>query len=429
MQVNELEKVCKSAANSYVADYFNKKIFKETAIQQNKLCDNALSAEIWILNSRGEKVASNKNDTVKSFSIKPKKLTSKKWYAGNFFNCFSKETISVYSPVKSNNETVGYVIIHKNEEYVASYVNDFMKIVMYTLVIIILISWIMLTIVKLTIYNRFTTIMKAVYSYAQGDFSKRLSSHSNDEIGYLANTLNYMATELDTLEEDERIFVSNVSHDFRSPLTSIKGYVEAIMDGTIPVEMQDTYLAIIRDETNRLTNLTQSLLDLNQFGKNGVKLNISTFDINSTISSTIQIFGAPCMKKDLHFNIKFAPESVNGALMVSADCDKIKQVLYNLIDNAIKFSTEHSTIDIETYVKRGTAFVSIKDHGIGISADCISKIWDRFYKTDMSRGRDKKGSGLGLSIVKAIINAHNENINVVSTESVGTEFIFTLPRA
>ena len=114
-------------------------------------------------------------------------------------------------------------------------------------------------------------------------------------------------------------------------------------------------------------------------------------------------------------------------LFVTGDMSKIQQVLYNLIDNATKFSHPNSAIKIETSIKNEKVLISVKDSGIGIPADSIKKIWDRFYKTDLSRGKDKKGTGLGLSIVKEIIQAHNEHINVISTEGVGTEFIFTLP--
>ena len=214
-----------------------------------------------------------------------------------------------------------------------------------------------------------------------------------------------MANELNTLEEDQRKFISNVSHDFRSPLTSIKGYVEAMLDGTIPVEMQEKYLNIILFETERLNKLTKSLLELNKFGSHGVMLDVTDFDIR--------------------FNLILSGEQ----LFITADFSKIQQVLYNLIDNAIKFSHQDSTITIETTEKNDKVFVSVKDTGIGIPKDSLKKIWERFYKTDLSRGKDKRGTGLGLSIVKEIIQAHGENINCISTEGVGTEFIFTLPIA
>ena len=233
------------------------------------------------------------------------------------------------------------------------------------------------------------------------------------------------ANELNTLEDDQKKFVSNVSHDFRSPLTSIKGYVEAMLDGTIPVEMQDKYLNIILFETERLNKLTKSLLELNKFGSHGTMLDITDFDINHTIRMTVQTFEGRCMEKRITFNLILTGEK----LFVSADMSKIEQVLYNLIDNAIKFSHTDSAITIETTEKNDKIFVSVKDTGIGIPGDSIKKIWERFYKTDLSRGKDKKGTGLGLSIVKEIVQAHGENINCISTEGVGTEFIFTLPLA
>lgn len=149
-----------------------------------------------------------------------------------------------------------------------------------------------------------------------------------------------MANELNTLEEDQRKFVSNVSHDFRSPLTSIKGYVEAMLDGTIPVEMQDKYLNIILFETERLNKLTKSLLELNKFGSHGVMLDITSFDINHTIRMTVQTFEGTCMEKHISFNLILSGET----LFVSADFSKIQQVLYNLIDNALKFSHANTAI-------------------------------------------------------------------------------------
>ena len=245
------------------------------------------------------------------------------------------------------------------------------------------------------------------------------------EIGYLAASLNYMANELNTLEEDQRKFISNVSHDFRSPLTSIKGYVEAMLDGTIPVEMQEKYLNIILFETERLNKLTKSLLELNKFGSHGVMLDVTDFDINQTIKTTLLTFEGICANKHIRFDLILSGEQ----LFVTADFSKIQQVLYNLIDNAIKFSHQDSVITIETTEKNEKVFVSVKDTGIGIPKDSLKKIWERFYKTDLSRGKDKRGTGLGLSIVKEIIQAHGENINCISTEGVGTEFIFTLPIA
>jgi signal transduction histidine kinase len=273
------------------------------------------------------------------------------------------------------------------------------------------------------VYIPIRKITTAATEYAAGNLKYELDISKEDEIGYLAKTLNYMSSELNKMEEYQKKFIANISHDFRSPLTSIKGYIEAIIDGTIPPEMQEKYLNIILFETERLTKLTSSLLTLNNFDTKGSMLEITDFDINSVIKKTASTFEGTCTSKKISIELILT----GHRLYVSADMGKIQQVLYNLIDNAIKFSNNHSVIYVETTEKNGKVFVSVKDTGIGIPKDSLKKIWERFYKTDLSRGKDKRGTGLGLSIVKEIIQAHNENINVISTEGVGTEFIFTLP--
>ena len=232
-----------------------------------------------------------------------------------------------------------------------------------------------------------------------------------------------MASEIARGEDNQKKFIANVSHDFRSPLTSIKGYLEAMLDGTIPPELHEKYLNIVLNETERLTKLTNSLLTLNNLNTKGMVLEKSDFDVNSIIRNTAASFEGTCQQKHIAIELVLTGEQ----LPVHADMGKIQQVLYNLMDNAIKFSHSDSVIKIETTEKRNKVFVSVKDSGIGIPKDSLKLIWDRFYKTDLSRGKDKKGTGLGLSITREIIQAHNENINVISTEGVGTEFIFSLP--
>ena len=237
--------------------------------------------------------------------------------------------------------------------------------------------------------------------------------------------MDFMAGALRDYDEDQRKLISNVSHDFRSPLTSIKGYIEAILDGTIPPELQEKYLNIVLRETERLTGLTSSLLVLNSMDPKQNRLNKTEFDINTVIKNTAATFEGTCTSKHITIDLL----SSEWQSFVYADKGKIQQVLYNLIDNAIKFSHADSTITVETTSKYEKIFVSVRDTGIGIPKNSLKKIWERFYKTDLSRGKDKKGTGLGLAIVKEIIQLHGENINVVSTEGVGTEFIFSLSKA
>lgn len=267
-------------------------------------------------------------------------------------------------------------------------------------------------------------IKKTAIEYARKNYKYVCDRKLLDEYRDISEAMRVTAGEVERLEEYQKKFVGNVSHDFRSPLTSIKGYIEAIKDGTIPIEAANRYLDIILFETERLTKLTEDLLSLSRMD-NQVELELTSFDIIAVIRKTLATFEGTCTKKKITFNLEFCDKDV----YITADLGRIQQVLYNLIDNAIKFSNQDSSIFISVNTKGSKALISVKDTGIGIPKDAQKKIWERFYKSDLSRGKDKKGTGLGLAIVKDIIDAHGENISVVSTEGVGTEFLFSMPLA
>jgi len=300
--------------------------------------------------------------------------------------------------------------------------NSLLTISYITLAILFLLSLIILIFFTEMVYVPLRKITYATEQYASGNMHYELQVDSDDEIGYLSACLNYMSSEIARSEDDQKKFVANVSHDFRSPLTSIRGYLEAMIDGTIPPEMHEKYLNIVLNETERLTKLTNSLLTLNNLNTRGMLLDRSDFDINQVIRNTAATFEGTCRQKTIAIEMVLT----GNTMYVNADMGKIQQVLYNLMDNAIKFSHHDSIIRIETSEKKNKLFVSVKDTGIGIPKEDLKLIWDRFYKSDLSRGKDKKGTGLGLSIVKEIINAHNEHINVISTPGEGSEFIFSL---
>ena len=269
------------------------------------------------------------------------------------------------------------------------------------------------------------TLQEAVVHYTNGDFDHEIKIDTRDEYRDLANAIHLLADQHANLVEYQKNFIANISHDFRSPLTSIKGYAEAIKDGTIPYEIQGKYLNIILFETDRLANLTNDLLDLSNFENKGVHLSFTNFDITKMLKQSAMTFEGKCSQKNLKIRLSF-PENT---LIVHADKGKIQQVVHNLIDNAIKFSHPDGIIYVSVMERREKVLVSVRDTGIGIPKESISKVWERFYKTDLSRGKDKRGTGLGLSITKQIIAAHNENIKVSSTEGVGTEFVFSLAKA
>jgi len=345
------------------------------------------------------------------------------YMVGSFFDTFpSSKKLSVLAPITSDYKVKGYVVVHYDMQHILNSSYNLLNISYIILSILLMLSIIILIFFTEIVYRPLCKITTATEQYAAGNMHYEFTVDSEDEIGYLAACLSYMAKEIARSEDDQKKFVANVSHDFRSPLTSIRGYLEAMLDGTIPPEMHEKYLNIVLNETERLTKLTNSLLTLNNLNTKGMLLNKTHFDINQTIRNTVATQEGSCRKKNITIELILTGET----LYVQADMDKIQQVLYNLIDNAIKFSHNNSTITVETAEKKNKIFVSVKDTGIGIPKEDIKQVWDRFYKSDASRGKDKKGTGLGLSITKEIITAHNENINVISTPGEGTEFIFSL---
>ncbi len=414
-------------SNTYATGLYTSETDLETVKTQLDFLSVYLDSTIRIINPSGRLVLDtntpiNVEDVVMIENFDPTVTAGSYYMVNNFFGSYDSDMLSVLAPITSNYMVKGYVVIHCDMEDIQASCNSMLNISYITMFILLLLSMIILIFFTEMVYIPLRKITHATEQYAAGNMHYEFQVDSDDEIGYLAACLNYMASQIAGAEDDQKQFVANVSHDFRSPLTSIRGYLEAMIDGTIPPELHEKYLGIVLNETERLTNLTNSLLTLNNLNTKGMLLNRSDFNINQIIRNTAASFEGTCRKKTIAIELVLTEEK----MYVNADKDKIQQVFYNLIDNAIKFSHHDSVIRVETSLKKNKLFISVKDTGIGIPKDDLKLIWDRFYKSDLSRGRDKKGTGLGLSIVKEIINCHNENINVISTEGVGSEFIFSL---
>ena len=352
-------------------------------------------------------------------------LSGSYYTTGTFGGLFSEEMLIVSSHVTANYTVNGYIFICEPLSVIENVANNLIRPTYYTFFIVFGISLLIPLMIFVILHRPVRKITRAAREYAEGNLGYELTIDTHDELGYLADTLNNMAHELDRTGEYQRQFVSNVSHDLRSPLTSIKGYLTAILDGTIPPENQEKYLNLVIKETDRLQGLTQNVLQLNSVDKFSMYMEYEDFDVNRLIRDTCQAFEGRCLEHALSFDLIFEEKEA----AVHADRSKIQQVLYNLTDNAFKFSPDGSVITIETFRRADKVFVSVRDQGVGITKENLKKIWNRFYKADESRGQDKRGSGIGLSIVKEVISAHGENIDVISTEGVGTEFIFSLSGA
>ena len=384
--------------------------------------------EIWIVNDSGNIILNTENPWITANNpalienFAPESWGNTYYIIGDFFDFFSKEQLSVISTITSDMEVHGYILIHYPMSRLYHEVNRRLWMILFIYLAVYIIFLLVLLIFTNRIYRSFRAILEGADALAQGNLNYQIPVDAEGELGHLACTLNYAAEQLNKDSEFRRNYISNISHDFRSPLTSIKGYVEAILDGTIPYEMQEKYLKIVSYEAERLEKLTRSIITVSNLSSHQRTLIMENFDINDTIRKSVSTFEVFCRDKKIQISLLFHGES----LYVHADCEQIQQVLYNLIDNAIKFSSPGTEITVETTEQGNKVFVSVKDQGPGIPKDELSLIWDRFYKADVSRGKDRTGTGLGLSIVREIIKAHSQNIDVISTEGVGTEFIFTL---
>ena len=392
---------------------------------------STLDVSIWILDSKGVvaaySVAEGHPEPPKNifFIDQNFELTEAYSYTGTFYDTFTDEVISVAVPIQYIDKPSGMVIIHSTLSQINEVQSNIIRVIYIPFLVMLIISFALLALISQKIMRPIRRINTVAESYSTGNFEVSMDIKSKDEIGQLASTLEYMASELSKLDEYRKDFISNISHDFRSPLTSIKGYAEAIQDGTIPPDKQGKYLNIIVDETKRLSKLTNSLLELNKFDSYGIWLVIKDFDIIKPVKAAMRFYEGTCQEKGI--NLILNNHCLNT--MVKGDQTKIQQVIYNLLDNAIKFTPSGKSIYLTLTELNEKILVSVKDEGCGIPSESLKKIWTRFYKADTSRGKDKQGTGLGLSITREIILAHNENINVVSTEDVGSEFTFSLAKS
>jgi signal transduction histidine kinase len=279
------------------------------------------------------------------------------------------------------------------------------------------------------ISKRITTPLKnmsmVARSIAEGDFEQRVKVKTTDEIGELAETFNFMAGELAGVETMRRDFVANISHDLRTPLTSLHGFLIALLDGTIPKEQEQYYIKIMKEQTERQIRLVADLLDLARMEAKQLEIYPRQFNLSEEVRKMIGRMDPELTKRKVE--IQFISDETSD-IHVFADRDQINRVVINLIQNAIQFSLKKSIIEVflVTQDEDDSAIFTVKDYGPGIKKDNLKYIWQRFYKEDEARTM-QVGTGIGLSIVKQILELHHTTIHVESEEGKGTTFWFKLP--
>lgn len=265
-------------------------------------------------------------------------------------------------------------------------------------------------------------INNTLKEFTKGNFDARVAYSRDNELGELSANINQMADSIGALEKMRQDFVSDISHELRTPMTTISGFIEGVLDGTIPDSDREKYLGIALSESKRLSKLTNDLLNLSRIDDQVKNLSLSDFDMDEIAKIALINFEDIITKKGI--NVEFELEG--DKFIVRADKDKYIQVLTNLFHNAVKFTPENGNITIKLKKEDQKCICSVKNTGYGIEPDKLRFIWERFYKADNSRSTDKSGVGIGLYIVKKIIDAHDETISVQSITNKFTEFSFTV---
>ena len=340
---------------------------------------------------------------------------------------FSDRYLYYGAPITSvsGSETVGSVFVCSSAKGLNVLLVSTVKTIILASLWVFLATLIAVYFLSERIIGPLKDMSRAAKSYAAGNFDIRIPVHGDDEVAELASAFNQMASGLESLESMRSSFLANVSHDLKTPMTTISGFIDAIISGAIPPENQNEYLERIKSEVHRLSRLVRQLLDLSRIQAGDRKFTFETFDICEVARQIVLSFEQKIDEKRL--NVEFNCDE--DRMKVVADKDAIHQILYNICDNAVKFSREGGKYKIDITSKDKKIHVSVYNEGEGIPKEDLPFVFERFYKTDKSRGLDKTGVGLGLYISKTIIDAHGESITVQSEKDEYCRFEFTLKQA
>ena len=304
---------------------------------------------------------------------------------------------------------------------ITSTLTDTRRLIMQSLLLVLFIGSLFILLFSRYFVNSIRSITSASEQLATGDFSVRLSSDRQDELGQLMRTFNDLAKALANMDDVRKQFVSNVSHEMQSPLTSIKGYTKALKDGLVPEADQKEYLDIVHQEVNRLSRLSNNLLRMASLDAEKDLIKLENYRLDEQIRRVVLSTEPLWREKNISVELDLTKTYIH------ADQDLMEQVWLNLIVNAIKYNRENGEIYLSFYKDEADLVIRINDTGIGIDQEDLPYLFDRFYKVDQSRSEYRSGNGLGLSITKKIVLIHNGSIDVVTEKDVGTTFFVRLP--
>lgn len=340
-------------------------------------------------------------------------------------DAFGTPALTVGVPVQVDGTYNRYVFVHRRIQALNESLTTVYRQVVLSIALSAALGIVLTYIMTKNMLRPLSVVAKGASQLARGHFDIWLEVRSKDEIGQVADTFNRLAHDLKKHEETRQSFVANVSHELRSPLTSMQGLLQGLMDGTIPETERLHYLSIVLDETKRMNTLVNDLLDLTRLESGQFPMEMSVVDVNEMIRRILITFENKIDVKNLMVEVEFQ----NDREEVEADANRLRQVLQNLIDNAVKFADYGGRLRISTMNDGDLALIAVNNSGEPIPRASLPYLFDRFYKGDESHSRSKEGTGIGLSIVKTILEEHRQKIWVESDTMGGTTFSFTLKRA
>ncbi len=393
----------------------------------------SVDADIYLVNNKGEFLYCSQqgehshHDQVIPSDILASTALGTFFESGNLGGFYEDTHYTAGLPItafnKGEEEIVAFCYVSTKSSFVSELIMATMRTFLAAAIVTVLVSLIFIYMLSYHLAQPLRQMSNAAKKFAVGDFSARVNVSSEDEVGELALAFNQMADSLTASEGMRRSFIANVSHELKTPMTTIAGFVDGMLDGTIPPERHSHYMNIVSLEVKRLSRLVQSMLSLSRIDNGELKLNCQEFEMFSVIVNVLAGFENKISEKNIE--IKGLEDFVT--LKVNADPDLMHQVIYNLIENAVKFTNENGYISFSATETKYDVSVAIENSGAGIPPEDIRYIFDRFFKTDKSRSVDRKGMGLGLFITKSIMRLHGGYIFVESEPDKFCRFTFKLP--
>ena len=391
------------------------------------MVSNATESYVFVVNTNGEIVINTgaplpANTVISSQQLQPF-LSQSGGFTGDFGEAFSYDCAVGTAPIRLGDKTIGVVFSVLPLNSIGDFLWDLVVMLLLAAFLAVLLVSVGAYFMASALVKPLTQMSKAAGCLAQGDFSQRIHHHRKDEIGKLADAFNQMTLSLEAGEKMRYGFVANVSHELKTPMTTISGFVDGIIDGTIPPQDHEKYLHIVSGEVKRLSRLVNSMLNLSKLESGETALHPTTFDLKESLLQTVFMFESAIEEK--HLTVEGLEELTS--LPLTADRDLIHQAIYNLVENSVKYTPKEGCITLLAQQRDNRIHLTVRNTGEGIHPDQLPFVFDRFYKVDQSRGADKNSLGLGLYLVKTIAALHNGKITVRSRQFEFCEFELELP--